>query len=58
MFLFVPNIIWIRKKPQGYSSENENKVLLVFEKIGEFLTVICSLIFDEFNLHIWSNWIW
>lgn len=58
LLLFVPNIIWASKKPQGYTSENENKILLFFERTGEFLTTICALIFDDFNLHGWSNWTW
>lgn len=58
LLLFVPNIIWARKKPQGYTSENENKVLLIFERVGEFLTITCVLIFDDFNLHGWSRWTW
>lgn len=58
LMLFIPNIIWARKKPQGYTSENENKVLLIFERVGEFLTITCVLIFDDFNLHGWSRWTW
>ncbi len=55
LLLFIPNIIWARKKPQGYNFENENKLLLTFERIGQVLTTICTLIFDDFNLHGWSN---
>lgn len=58
LLLFIPNIIWTRKKPQGYTSEKENKVFLVFERTGEVLTTICTLIFDDFNFHSWSNWTW
>ena len=58
LLLFIPNIIWTRKKPQGYISENENKVLLILERIGQALTTICVLIFNDFNLHDWSNWSW
>jgi hypothetical protein len=58
LLLFIPNIIWTTKKPQGYTSGNENKALLLFEKTGEALTTICVLIFDDFNLHSWSNWSW
>lgn len=36
LLLFVPNIIWTSRKPQGYTSKNENKVLLIFERAGEF----------------------
>ena len=58
LLLFIPNIIWTTKKPQGYTSGNENKALLLFEKTGEALTTICVMIFDDFNLHSWSNWSW
>lgn len=58
LLLFIPNIIWTRKKPQGYSFEKENKVLLFFERTGEVLTTMCTLIFDDFNLRSWSNWTW
>ena len=58
LLLFIPNIIWARKKPQEYTSENENKILLIFERIGEILTTVCVLIFDDFNLHGWSDWSW
>ena len=58
LMLFVPNIIWTRKKPQGYTPENENKMLLFLERIGQALTTICTLFFDDFNLHGWSKWSW
>lgn len=58
LLLFIPNIIWTRKKPQGYTPENENKAFLIFERTGEVLTTICVLIFDDFNLAGWSNWTW
>lgn len=58
LLLFVPNMVWVGKKPQGYTSENENKYLLVLERAGEWLTVLCVLLFDDFNLHGWSNWSW
>lgn len=56
LLLFIPNIIWTGKKPQGYSSEKENKVFLAFERTGEVFVTICTLIFDDFNFHSWSNW--
>lgn len=58
LLLFIPNIIWMRKKPQGYTSKKENRVFLIFERTGEVSTTICTLIFDDFNLHSWSNWTW
>ena len=56
LLLFLPNIIWARNKPQGYSSDNENKVLLILERTGEVLTSCCALIFSNFNIQTWSLW--
>lgn len=58
LLLFIPNLIWARKKPQGYSPKNENRALLLLERIGEIFTTICTLIFDDFNFRDWSNWSW
>lgn len=59
IMLFVPNIIWTKNKPKGYEqyAEKENKVLLTFERIGEVLVCICSLIFSDFNMRN-TYWIW
>ncbi len=57
--LFIPNIIWSKNQPQGYNPENENRILLAFERLGEVLTTAIVLIFDDFNFHGWSAWcIW
>lgn len=58
LMLFVPNIIWMKKIPDGYSSKDESKVLQVFERAGEAATTACALLFTDFNLHGWSNWTW
>ena len=55
LMLFIPNIIWVRKKPKGYSFENENKVLLIFERVGEVMTTVCSLVFSDLNFGKWST---
>jgi hypothetical protein len=55
--LFVPNMIWLRHKPAGYSAKGENKVLSVFEKIGEVAVVTTALIFSDFNPSDFSVWI-
>lgn len=54
--LFIPNIIWAKNQPQGYNPDNENKILLAFERVGEALTTTIVLIFDDFNFHGWSAW--
>lgn len=56
LMLFIPNIIWSKGKPQGYTSEKENKILLFFERFGQMLTSCCSLIFSDFNIHKWTLW--
>ena len=56
--LFIPNIIWVHRKPEGYSPKKENKLLLVFERAGEVLTTTCALIFDDFNPRPWTPWSW
>lgn len=58
IMLFVPNILWTRKMPEGYTAENENKILQLFERIGEVLTCCCALLFSDFNWHQWSAWSW
>ena len=56
LMLFIPNIMWSKRKPQGYTSKKENKILVFFERSGEALTCCCSLIFSDFNIHEWTLW--
>lgn len=60
LLLMVPNLIWTKKQPQGYSAENENKILSILERAGEILTTCCALCFSDFNLKklsVWSLWL-
>jgi len=54
--LIIPNLIWTKKQPQGYSAINENKFLVVLERVGEVLTTCCALMFSDFNLQKVSLW--
>ncbi|MGN0488318.1 MAG: hypothetical protein ACI4HO_03525 [Ruminococcus sp.] len=58
LMLTIPNLIWARHLPQGYTAEKENKILLIFERVGQVLTTCCALIFSDFNIHSWTNWSW
>ncbi len=58
LMLLIPNLLWIKKQPQGYSAEKENRFLALLERVGEALTTCCALIFSDFNLRQWSNWSW
>lgn len=56
LMLLIPNLIWTKKRPQGYSSKNENKFLVMLERVGEVLTTCLALLFSDFNLQEWSEW--
>ena len=45
IMLFVPNIIWTKFQPRGYEeySQNESRVLLALERIGQVSVVIFAL---------------
>lgn len=60
LMLIVPNIIWIRYQPIDYDKYvcNENRVLKVFERVGEVSVSCIVLIFEDFNINIWSGWSW
>ena len=54
--LFIPNLIWLRHRPGGYSPAGENRVLLIFERAGQILVSCTALCFKDFNLRPWSTW--
>ncbi|MCM1183412.1 MAG: hypothetical protein NC337_08565 [Roseburia sp.] len=56
LMLFIPNIMWSKRMPQGYTAKKENKILQFFERLGEILTCCCSLAFSDFNIHPWTLW--
>lgn len=58
LMLMIPNMIWTKNKSQGYTAQNENKILQFLERIGEVLTTCCALFFSDFNLNKWSNQSW
>ena len=57
LMLMIPNIIWSKNKPADYEKyvKNENKVLLVFERVGEVSVSCISLIFSDFNINTLSR---
>lgn len=62
LMLFIPNILWSKNKPQDYDEYvvNENRILLMFERIGEVLICCFALIFSDFNINgisLWSIWL-
>lgn len=62
LMLCIPNILWSKNKPQDYDkyAVNENRILLIFERIGEVLVSAFVLIFSDFNINeitLWSVWL-
>ena len=45
--LFVPNIRWAKNQPLGYEalSRRENKILLMFERVGQVLATPSAVVF-------------
>ncbi len=58
LMLMIPNFAWSKNKPKEYEKyvKNENKILLLFERIGEILVTCLSLIFSDYNINKISNW--
>ena len=56
LILLIPNIIWARNKPKGYNSSGENKILLVFERVGQMLSAVSILLFTNYNPEIFELW--
>lgn len=60
MFMLqIPNIIWVRYKPDGYDPSGENKMLLIIERIGQVLCTAAILFFSDTNpkkLEPWLVW--
>lgn len=59
LLLMVPNLIWTKHQPKGYDVGHENKILGLFERVGEVLVSAVALIFSDFNFQGWNLWgIW
>lgn len=58
--LMIPNILWARHKPKDYDPSSENKVLQIFEKIGQVLCTVALLFFSDTNpkgFELWNAWL-
>lgn len=50
LMLWIPNSIWSKNKPIDYDTSKENKVLLLFERVGQVCCTCSILIFNDFNI--------
>ncbi len=61
VMLFIPNIIWAGRKPEGYEqfAKKESRILLLMERIGEAAVCCLVLIFSDFNIRetAWAAWL-
>ena len=61
LMLFLPNIVWTKYKPDHYEeyAKKENKILLIFERVGQILVCVNALIFSNFNIRNtpWVIWL-
>ena len=53
---FIPNLIWAKNQPEGYSAEGESKLLQTLERIGQVLITSMSLCFADLNFRPWTAW--
>ncbi|MDD3412120.1 MAG: hypothetical protein PHY12_15050 [Eubacteriales bacterium] len=58
--MFVPNLLWTRCVPEGYTDREASRVLTLFERVGQLLTFSTALCFSDTNwqpLSPWSLWL-
>lgn len=52
LLLTIPNMIWTKYQPLGYSSDHENKILVIFERIGQVLVTTISIFFLDISFDL------
>jgi len=57
LMIEVPNILWAKNKPEGYDPSDENKILLIFERVGQVLCTTSILFFRDTNPDKWEAWL-
>lgn len=52
LMLFIPNLFWTKHQPTGYEkyAVRENRILGLFERVGEVRVCTVVLIFSDFNI--------
>jgi hypothetical protein len=56
LMLTIPNLIWTKRQPAGYHYKNENRLLLLCERIGQVCVTCTALIFADYNPKGFSPW--
>lgn len=56
LMLFIPNIIWARNKPRGYTADGENRVLLgVYGRVVWMVASAVLLGIGHIGIHAGHN---
>lgn len=57
LMLFIPNLFWTKCKPNDYEkhAKNENKILKIFENVGQITVTCIAVIFKDFNIRV-NSW--
>ena len=56
LMLWIPNILWAWRLPDGYDPSCENKALLIFERVGQVLCTASVLLFTDYNPQTFEPW--
>ncbi len=56
LMLWIPNVIWSKNKPIDYDSTHENKILVLFERVGQVCCTGSIMIFSDYNIAAFSPW--
>ena len=56
--LMVPNLLWIRRKPQGYDPSREDRRLTLLERVGQVWVTCGALLSPGIRPGAWSGWCW
>ncbi|MCI9257447.1 hypothetical protein [Acutalibacter sp.] len=56
LMLFVPNLLWVKAQPEGYSARREPALLRFLERAGQAGCTCAALCFQDLNLRPWSAW--
>lgn len=60
LLLTIPNLIWTKNKPQGYTDAGESRVLAALERVGQVLVTCLALCFSDYDpqgISLWSGWL-
>lgn len=58
LMLFIPNMLWSQNKPIDYERyvQNENKILVFLERIGEIAVTCLALICGDLQINAFTSW--